>query len=209
MFIDRQDAGKKLAEKIAHYTGTDAVVFALPRGGVVIGAEVAQALALPLDIIAVRKIGHPFTPEYAIGIVDEHGAAILNETETKAVDQGWLARETEAQKMEAKRRSVLYRGGRASGIITGKTAIIVDDGIATGLTMRLAVRAIKQQNAKKIVVAVPVAPPDSIKMLKDEGADEVIVIEPPKDYLGAVGIHYVQFEQVEDDEVVKLMGLGS
>lgn len=188
-----------------HYKDANAVVFALPRGGVVVGAEVAKALALPLDIIAVRKIGHPFTPEYAIGVVDEYGATIFNEAERRAANPEWLAKETETQKNEAKRRSILYRGERAVHAMEGKTAIIVDDGIATGLTMRGAVRAVKAQGAGRIVVGVPVAPPDCVDIVKSEGADEIVILESPADFLGAVGLHYLEFRQVEDDEVVKLM----
>ena len=205
MFTDRHEAGKKLAEKLVQYQGTDAVVFALPRGGVVVGYDVAKALALPLDRIAVRKIGHPLTPEYAIGVVDEHGATIFNEAEKRAANPEWLAKEIEAQKNEAQRRSATYRGTRPLYAIAGKTAIIVDDGIATGLTMRLAVRAMKQRSAGKIVVAVPLAPPESLQALKNEGADEIVVLESPRDFLGAIGLHYVEFYQVEDDEVIKLL----
>jgi len=205
MFVDPKEAGEKLAENLAEDKGADAVVLALPRGGVVVGAEIAKALSLPLDIVSVRKIGHPFTPEYAIGVVDEHGATIVNERETEQIDQEWLLREIKAQKIEAQRRSRAYRGTRASYAIAGKTAIIVDDGIATGLTMQLAVRAVKESKAGKIVVAVPIAPRDSIEMLKKEGADEVVVLEPPEEYLGAVGMHYAQFPQVEDGEVMKLL----
>ena len=205
MFTDRHEAGKKLAEKLVQYRGADAVVFALPRGGVVVGYDVAKALALPLDSIAVRKIGHPLTPEYAIGVVDEHGATIFNEAEKRAANPEWLAKEIEAQKNEAQRRSATYRGTRPLYAIAGKTAIIVDDGIATGLTMRLAVRAMKQRSAGKIVVAVPLAPPESLQALKDEGADEIVVLESPSDFLGAIGLHYVQFDQVEDDEVITLL----
>lgn len=206
MFVDREDAGKKLAEKLMGYKDIDAAVFALPRGGVVVGRAVADALGLPLDIIAIRKIGHPFMPEYAIGVVDEAGEMIYNEAETKAMNQEWLAKETETQINEARRRSMAYRGGRTPPDMKGKTAIIVDDGIATGLTMRGAVRAMKKQGARMIVVAVPCAPPDSMQTVKDEGAHDVLVLEDPKDFLGAVGLHYVKFNQVEDDEVVKLLG---
>lgn len=205
MFVDRNEAGKKLAEKLVEYKGIGAVVLALPRGGVVIGAEVARALSLPLDIVSIRKIGHPFTPEYAIGVVDEHGATILNEWEAKEMNQDWLLHEIEKQKEEAQRRSTTYRGTRTPINLSGKTALIVDDGIATGLTMQLAVRVVKKSNAGKIVVAIPMAPPDSIELLKNEGADEVVVLEDPKEYLGAVGIHYVQFPQVEDAIVIKLL----
>lgn len=205
MFMDRQEAGRALAKKLAPYRGTDAIVLALPRGGVVTGEGIAKALALPLDIVAVRKIGHPVSAEYAIGAVDENGTTILNEAETKSIDQSWLKSEIELEKKEAERRSITYRDGRQPLPLMGKTAIIVDDGIATGLTMRLAVRSAKKQDAAKVIVAVPVAPAESLRALQMEGADEIIVIEPPEEFAGAVGAHYVRFDQVEDAEVVKLL----
>ena len=204
MFEDRADAGRKLAEALREYAGKEAVVLALPRGGVVTGYEVGKALGLPLDIVSIRKIGYPGNPEYAIGAVDEKGTVILSEEVTASIDQAWLRAEIERQKSEAKRRSLVYRGERKPTDIAGKIAIIVDDGIATGLTMRLAVRVVKAQKPQAIIVAVPVAPPESIRMLKDEGAN-VVVLEPPENFLGAVGAHYMRFEQVEDAEVIKLL----
>ena len=206
MFKDRSDAGRQLAEKLAPYRGKHAVVLALPRGGVVIGYEIARALSLPLDIIAVRKVGAPDNPEYAIGAVGADGTAILNDAEAAMIDKTWLAGEIAAQKKEARRRGRVYRAGRKPLGIAGKTAIIVDDGIATGLTMRVAVRSAKAEKAEKVVVAVPVAPPESVHALSEEGADEVVVLEPPEEFLGAVGAHYIRFEQVEDDAVIRLMG---
>ena len=205
MFDDRNDAGRQLGAKLAEYRGKNAIVLALPRGGVVTGFEVARALSLPLDIIAVRKIGHPSSPEYAVGAVDENGTTILNEAEAAMIDTRWLAEETERQREEAKRRSALYRGGKKPVNFSGKTAIIVDDGIATGLTMRLAVRFARTQHPSRVIVAVPVAPPEAVSDLKAEGADEVIVLEPPEEFLSAVGAHYVHFDQVEDGEVVRLL----
>ena len=207
MFKDRSDAGRQLAEKLAPYRGKHAVVLALPRGGVVIGYEIARALSLPLDIIAVRKVGAPDNPEYAIGAVGADGTAILNDAEAAMIDKAWLAGEIAAQKKEARRRGRVYRAGRKPLGIAGKTAIIVDDGIATGLTMRVAVRSAKAEKAEKVVVAVPVAPPESVHALSEEGADEVVVLEPPEEFLGAVGAHYIRFEQIEDDEVIRLMGV--
>ena len=207
MFKDRSDAGRQLAEKLALYRGKEAVVLALPRGGVVTGFEIARVLSLPLDIVAVRKVGAPDNPEYAIGAVGANGTVILNDAEAATIDKTWLAGEIAAQKKEAQRRSRVYRAGKKSLDITGKTAIIVDDGIATGLTMRIAVRSAKAEKAGKIVVAVPVAPPEAVHALSEEGADEVIVLEPPEEFLGAVGAHYIRFEQVEDDEVIRLMGV--
>ena len=207
MFRDRNDAGRQLAEKLAKYRGQNAVVLALPRGGVVTGREIAQALGLPLDIAVVRKIGHPLSPEYAIGAVDDSGAIILNDAETESVSQAWLADEIEREKKEAERRVKAYRGGRKPIPISGKTALIVDDGIATGLTMRLVARPLRAQNPARIVVAVPVASAEAVESLRKE-ADEVITLEPAEEFLGAVGAHYIEFEQVEDAEVIRLLSEG-
>lgn len=205
MFKDRKDAGKKLAGELLEYKGANAVIFALPRGGVILGLEVAAALDLPLDIIAVRKIGHPSSSEYAIGVVDEHGNTIMNEREAQSLDPVWLQTETERQKREADRRVKMYRGGRAAISARNKIVIIVDDGIATGFSMQLAVRGTMMQKPSKIVVAVPVAPPESIRTVKSEGADDVILLESPQEFLGAVGAHYAVFDQVEDEEVVSVL----
>ena len=204
MFKDRNDAGRQLAEKLAQYRGQDAVVLALPRGGVVVGREIAKTLGLPLDIVVTRKIGHPNNPEYAIGAVDNMGATILNDAEAATVNQAWLADEIKREIQEAMRRVKEYRGNRKPIVISGKTALIVDDGIATGLTMRLAVRSVMAQNPARTVVAVPVAPVETINDLRRE-ADEVIVLEPPERFLGAVGAHYIEFEQVGDDTVIRLL----
>lgn len=203
MFADREDAGKQLAEKLARYKSEDAVVLALPRGGVAVGYEIAQALKLPFDIVVVRKIGPPGNPEYAVCAVDEKGTRLCNEGEARKVDEKWLAEETERQRQEAVRRIKKYRGNRAPAALQGKTVIIVDDGIATGLTMRLAVAAIKKQRPQKIIVAVPVAPLDAMRELRKEA--EVVVLEPPEEFMGAVGAHYKNFPQVEDEEVIRLL----
>lgn len=205
MFADREEAGRKLARRLELYRGKSAVVLALPRGGVVVGHEVSRELKLPLDIIVVRKIGHSSQPEYAIGAVDEQGTFLCNEAEARAVNQDWFAREISRQRKEAERRIAVYRGEREPEEITGRTVLLIDDGIATGLTMRLAVRSVKARKPEKIVVAVPVASSESVRELKGEGADEVIVLEPPEKFMGAVGAHFVSFEQVEDDEVVRLL----
>ena len=204
-FKNREEAGRALAKALAHYRGRESVVLALPRGGVVVGREVAQALGAPLDIVVTRKVGHPDNNEYAICAVDEKGTIICDETEAQSVPQAWLTDEIERQKQEAARRVSAYRGGRKPANITGKTAIIVDDGIATGLTMRLAVRAVKAQKPKEVIVVVPVAPQDAPRQLKNEGADAVIVLVPPEGFLGAVGAHYEEFGQVEDAEVIRLL----
>ncbi|HVY36083.1 MAG TPA: phosphoribosyltransferase family protein [Candidatus Paceibacterota bacterium] len=205
MFKNRHEAGILLAEKLQKYRGGDAVVLALPRGGVVVGRAVADALSLPLDIIATRKIGHPSNPEYAIGAVDAHGLSVFNEAEVASVDARWLKEETEKQMKEAKRRTSVYRKGKNPTALAGKIVIIVDDGIATGFTVRLATKVAQKEHAKKIIVAVPVAPLEAVDEIKQEGADEVILLEPPEDFFGAVGAHYQEFEQVEDQEVINLM----
>ena len=202
---DRHDAGQRLATKLKKYKNTNAVVLALPRGGVVVGYEIARALSLPLDIIATRKIGHPSNPEYAIGAVDANGTAVFNEAEIVQIDKRWLEKEIQEQKNEAGRRTKAYRKGKKQLKLGEKTIVIVDDGIATGFTMRLAVKAAKKEKPEKIIVAVPVAPPESVEEIKNEGADEVILLEPPEEFRGAVGAHYQEFEQVEDEEVIRLL----
>ena len=214
MFKDRSDAGRQLAEKLAKYRGQNAVVLALPRGGVVIGREIAQTLGLPLDIAVVRKIGHPLSPEYAIGAVDDTGRTILNDAETASVPAQWLAGGVEREKKEGEGRIRAYGGGRKPIPISGKTALVVDDGIATGLSIRLVVRSLRTQHTAgcggtcrrpaRIVVAVPTASAEALESLRKE-ADEVITLEPPEEFLGAVGAHYIEFEQVEDAEVKELL----
>ncbi len=205
MFKDRVDAGKQLAKRLEAYAGKDTVVLALPRGGVVTGYEVAQALAAPLDIIAVRKVGHLFEPEYAVGAVAPDGTSLFNEAETAALDAKMLHAAVAAERAEAKRRSDLYRDGRAPLDLSGKTALIVDDGIATGLSMRLAVRVAKASKPARIIVAVPVASGDALRALEGEGVEELITLEPPDSFEGAIGAHYERFEQVSDEEVIRLM----
>lgn len=194
-----------MGKKLSQYRGKSAVVLALPRGGVVLGFEVARSLGLPLDIIAIRKVGHPHHPEYAIGAVDEHGERILNETEAATVGKDWLKQETEREVAEAKRRSRVYRGGKPAEQLNEKIVILVDDGIATGLTMQLAVRSVRAQKPSKVIVAVPVAPVESLGTIKEEGADDVVVLEPPEEFMGAVGAHYTRFDQTGDEEVISLL----
>ena len=205
MFKDRKEAGKLLAQKLTEYKNSNVVVLALPRGGVVVGHEVAEALESSFDIIVTRKIGHPNNPEYAVCVIDEKDSLLCNETEIRSIDKKWLQEEIIRERKEAERRIALYRGGRKAEKIMGKVVIIVDDGIATGFTMRLAVRSVKMQNPKKIIVAVPVASFKSKQTIYNEGADEIIVLLPLGEFTGAVGAHYMQFEQVEDNEVINLL----
>lgn len=203
-FTDRLDAGKQLAERLAKYTKR-AVVYALPRGGVVLGAEIARELEAPLDLILVRKIGHPGHEEYAIGAVAEGGKPVFNQSEREGVEDSWLKATLQAARAEnERRRGIYFPTDYQPSKVAGKVAILVDDGIATGLTMEAAVETLTARNPKKIVIAVPVAPADSIDNLKAI-ADEVIVIDDPLNFRGAVGAHYENFPQIEDDEVIELL----
>lgn len=203
LFADRKDAGRLLADRLRQYRGK-AVVLALPRGGVEAGAEVAKALGAPLGLVIARKIGHPFSPEYAVCAVTETGPLICNEFEQADLDPLWLKQAEAAERAEAKRRREVYTRGRAPVRAKGKVAAVVDDGIATGLTMLAAVAAVKKQRPKRLIVAVPAAPRDAVDELSDI-ADEVIVLRDPDDYLGAVGAYYDYFPQLTDDEVTALL----
>ncbi len=203
-FADREDAGKRLAGRLKKYAGKpDTVVVALPRGGVVTGREVADALRLPLDIVVPRKIGSPGDPEYAIGAVTEEGDAVWNESERRAAGEEYLAATLAAERAAARRRLATYRAGMPARSLRGKTVIVVDDGVATGHTMRAAVATVRREGAARLVVAVPVCPPDSRASL-EAVADEVEVIESPRAF-AAIGAHYGAFPQVSDGEVLRLM----
>lgn len=206
MFHDRSDAGKLLAQALKKYQGKEVVVLALPRGGVVTALEVAKYLKAPLDLVIVRKIGHPIQPEYAIAAIAEDGTLIGNEEELQAVDQEWLKEEKERQRLEAKRRRELYLKGRKKVSVENKIAILVDDGIATGLTMRVGIKELRARKPKKIVVAVPVSPKSTADLLKLE-ADEFVGLKVPRDedFLGAISAYYEDFAQVEDYQVITLL----
>jgi len=204
MFRDRVDAGRQLAEALRHYKDLDVVVYALPRGGVVLGAEVARYLEAPLDLIVVRKIGHPSQPEYAIGAVAEDGFVVANPDETISLVKSWFEHATAAELKEAQRRRALFLEGRPPVEVKGKTAIIIDDGLATGLTMLAAIHEIHKRGPRKVVVAVPVAAADTVGRLKRE-VDELVALCVPKGWFGAIGAFYESFTQVSDDEVISLM----
>jgi len=203
-FRDRADAGEQLAQALKKYQRQDGVVYALPRGGVVLGAIVARALDMPLDLLIPRKIGHPLQPEYAICAIVENGEMACNQQEVARVDPQWFRQEVEAERHEARRRRELYLGGREPEPVKGKTAIIVDDGIATGLTMEVAIRDAKRRKPAHLVVAVPVAPPDTVEQLSRE-VDDFVVLDRSRHYLGAVGAYYDYFNQTTDDEVIELL----
>jgi putative phosphoribosyl transferase len=206
-FKDRSDAGRKLAKALAGYKDQRPVILALPRGGVPVAAEVAAALQAPLDLILVRKIGVPIQPELAMGAVVDGGAPIIvrnedvirladiDETEFKAICDSELA--------EIERRRQRYLGSRERVDVGGRTAIVIDDGIATGATTRAALRATRIRNPKKLVLAVPVAPTDSLAELRGD-ADEIVCLED-YEFFGAIGGYYVNFNQVADEEVIEML----
>ena len=206
MFRNRSEAGSRLAAQLDRYKDrNDVIVLALPRGGVVTGYEIARAIGAPLDVLIVRKVGFPYQPELAAGAVAETGSVVLNRD---IISMGGLSEEAfrpevDRQKEEIARRIVLYRAGRKLSNLRGKTVILVDDGIATGATMKAAITALRQENIAKLVVALPVGPPETVEVLRTM-VDELICLETPL-YFMAVGAHYGDFTQVTDEEVVKLL----
>lgn len=206
MFYDRADAGEKLAKALESYKDQkDALILAMPRGGVEVAKKIAENLRLALDIVITRKIGAPGNSEYAIGAVASSGEPILNDEVigTMGITADYLDNEIIKQREEIKRRLQLYRGNKASLNLKNKTVIIVDDGIATGYTILAALDFIKSQNPQKIVVAIPVAPEDVLKQIKNK-VDDLICLEIPDEFF-AVGQFYDQFDQVSDEEVTKLL----
>lgn len=203
-FRDRVDAGRRLAALLGKYKNQNAVIYALPRGGVPVAMEVARVLNCPLDLIIVRKIGHPMNPEYALGAVAEDGFLVVNEEELARVDPKWFEAEMEKQKQEAKRRRELYLQGREPITASGKIAIIVDDGIATGSTMQVAVKKVKRERPAKMVVAVAVSPKETAQRFAKE-VDEFVAVTIPEIFWGAIGYYYDDFSQVSDEDVMALL----
>lgn len=205
MYKDRIDAGKMLAHELRYFGENGTVVLALPRGGVVLGFEVAKALHAPLGIVLVRKIGHPSDDEYAIGAVAEGQRPVYSQKEVGAIDKAWLKRaEAEANSLIEWRRKTYFEDGIVRPDIKDRTVIIVDDGIATGLTIEAAVRAVLAAKPRYTIVAAPVASSESVSNL-EQLVDEVVILDNPNDFLGAVGNHYREFNQVDDEEVIALL----
>jgi putative phosphoribosyl transferase len=203
-FRDRRQAGRALADQLEHYRGrADLLVLALPRGGVAVGFEVAHALQAPLDVFVVRKLGFPGHEEYAMGAIASGGVRVMNPMPGLAVSPQDVAAVVAREQDELVRRERLYRGDRPAVSFRGRTVIVVDDGLATGSTMRAAVLAIRQQHPAELVVAVPVGAPDTCRQLRDE-ADEVICAAMPQPF-HAVGLWYESFPQASDDEVRELL----
>ena len=206
-FRDRADAGHKLANALAKYKGRHPVVLALPRGGVPVAAEIAATLDAPLDLILVRKIGVPFQPELAMGAVVDGLAPIVVRNEEVLRISGTTASEFDEvcakERAEIERRRKLYIGDRPRTEITGRVVIVVDDGIATGTTTRAALQAVRKQKPKELVLAVPVAPRETVAELRGE-VDALICLEMPEPF-GAIGYFYRDFEQVSDEEVMAIL----
>lgn len=203
IFKNRQEAGAKLASVLVSYKDKDAIIVALPRGGVVLGREIADSLGLPLDLVVPRKIGAEFDEEYAIGAITEEGDVVWNEKERAAASVEYIKRAVVRERAEAKRRLHVYREGLGTRDFKNKIVIIVDDGIATGLTMRAAILTVMAGGPKKIIVAVPVSSPEAVAEIKKE-VDEMVVLAAPE-FLGSIGQFYEDFPQVEDRIVISLM----
>ncbi len=206
IFNDRREAGKKLAHALKAYSNqSDTLVVALPRGGVVVAYEVAKLLKLPLDLVCPRKIGAPFNPELAIGAVTETGEGIFSNDLIAefGISESYLKGAIEKEKKEAQWRLDHYRQGRPPRQIAGKTVIVIDDGLATGSTMLAAIKTLRAEKAGHIVMAIPVAPPDTFERLRKE-VDGAICLATPLSFF-AVGQFYNHFDQTSDSEVIKLM----
>jgi putative phosphoribosyl transferase len=205
-FPNRAEAGRQLAEKLERYTGRDnVIVLGLPRGGVPVAYEVAKRLRAPLDVFIVRKLGVPGFEELAAGAIASGGVRVLNQDVVRAIPYAEEAIEavTVRETAELQRREQIYREGRPAPELRDKIVILVDDGLATGATMRAAVKALRQQTAAKIVVAVPVGPPDTCQELAQQ-ADEAICLSTPP-FFQAVGQYYEDFSQTSDDDVRELL----
>ena len=206
-FVDRRDAGRRLAIRLAPLVDPErSVVLGLPRGGVPVAYEIATGLGAPLDVLLVRKLGVPWQPELAFGAISSGGVTIYDDHVLAASDLAprEIEEVTDRERRELDRREHLYRGDRPPLDVTGRTAVVVDDGIATGSTMLAALAALAKRDAARRVVACPVAPPDVVELVRRE-ADEVVCLVAPS-ALGAIGLWYEDFTTVTDEEVLRLLG---
>jgi predicted phosphoribosyltransferase len=201
VFQDRREAGRLLGERLQQRPWSQPLVMALPRGGVPVAYEVAQALHAPLELMIVRKLGHPLHPEYAIGAIATGGVVVM--THAEHIPAVVVDKIVERERVELARREALYRGDAPPPEIQGHEIILVDDGLATGATMRAAVAALRQLAPAKVVVAVPVGPPESAAMLRGH-ADELVCLQEPEGFR-AVGEWYRDFAQTSDEEVTQLL----
>jgi putative phosphoribosyl transferase len=204
MFRDRLEAGERLAAALESYRGRkDAVVLAVPRGGLPVGAVVAETLGLPLDVMLTKKIGHPDNPEVAIGAVALTGEVLGPMAHESGVPESYLREQIRLLRAELKRRHALYAVGGEPVPVAGKTVLLVDDGAATGMTLKVAAGALKNAGAARVVIAVPVAPSDALEVLRSR-ADDVICLETPADFR-AVGQFYADFAEIDDQQAAGLL----
>jgi predicted phosphoribosyltransferase len=202
MFKDRIDAGIQLANKLLPFKDKEVVVLAIPRGGLPIGAIVAKALQAPLDVALSKKIGHPYNREYAIGAVSLENIILKD---VSGIHKNYIAEETERIREKLKKRHQQYYKNRQPEDLKDKIVIIIDDGIATGNTIRVTAEMVRAQKPKKVIVAIPVAPPSAVKSLEDSShIDQVICLQTPSDFM-AVGQFYEFFNQVSDEEAIQLL----
>lgn len=206
-FATRTEAGRKLAERLAALSLADPIILALPRGGVPVAVEVARVLKAPVDLLMVRKIGVPWQPELAAAaVVDgERHDLVFNDSVMKVLGlhTSDIEKQVPEQLQEIERRRKLYLGDRAPLSTEGRTVVVIDDGIATGTTVRAGLRALRQRNPKRLILAVPVAPPETVSELRAE-VDDLVCLEQPTSF-GAIGFFYRDFHQVEDNEVISLL----
>lgn len=207
MFKDRTDAGKRLAARLQRLKHEPLVVVALPRGGVPVAFEVAKALEVPLDVVLIRKIGAPGQPELAVGAIADgdfvETVINLDLANATGATADYIEQQKEAALEEIERRRASYLKNRVRLEVEGRTVIVIDDGIATGASIRVAIKACRQRGARRLVVAVPVAPPGTVQSLQEE-VDEVICLETPE-FFPAVGAFYGDFTQTTDDDVIDLL----
>ena len=203
VFESREEAGTLLADKLKKY-GKNCVVLAIPRGGVVVGAQIAHARSCPLEVIITRKLGAPGNPELAIGATTSKGGVVLDQELIKKIEvtKGYIRSELSRQQKEARRREKVYLKGEPINI-TDKTVILVDDGIATGATIEAAIQAVREERPARVILAVPVAPPHTVERLKNE-VDELVVLSTPE-HFWAIGEFYSSFPQISDEEVVSIL----
>jgi putative phosphoribosyl transferase len=203
-FLDRADAGRTLGQALGHFRGGAPVVLALPRGGVPVGLEVARALGAPLDVVVVRKLGAPGHPEFAVGAIAP-GAVYVDRSIVRqlGVPPAYLEEVTAAEARELARRELAYRGGRPPLDVGGRVVILVDDGLATGATIRAALASLRQRGPARVVLAAPVGAPETIARLR-EVADEIVCLETPPDFR-AVSLAYDNFDPTSDAEVMRCL----
>jgi putative phosphoribosyl transferase len=210
MFEDRADAGRQLANALRRYRSNDVVVLALPRGGVAVAVEVANKLGAPLDLLVVRKVGVPYEPELAMGAVMDgsHPIKVRNDDviHSSGISEEQFQSECTEELKEIERRRALYFAKKAPIDIAGRTVILVDDGIATGATARVAILGLRQRKPRKIILAVPVGANETMEAIRHE-VDEVVCLEEPA-ALAAIGFHYGDFPQLTDEEVIEILKLS-